>query len=152
MSVEFNRPFDQSQYEDDAEPTYENRVLDDGDYVVELTHSDKIRSRAGDFMLLLRWTVVEGDEKGAQTVQFLNLWHSNETPRKIAAIELANICRAMGVTESFTDTASLEGRRVWARVARDGEFQRWKEFRPLEAQKTAQTSALDDFDDDDIPF
>ena len=63
MSVEFNKPFDQSKFEDDVE--YEDRVLADGQYTVELASSKKIQSRAGDDMLVLSWRVVEGEDKGA---------------------------------------------------------------------------------------
>ena len=58
----------------------------------------------------------------------------------------------MGVTDSFTDTATLEGRRVVAKVEQDGDFQRWLKFSPVGGQPAAATSPLDDFDDDDIPF
>lgn len=69
-----------------------------GEYQVVIVESDKVATKAGTgFLLKLQMQVVEGEFKGHQLTDRLNLWNENDTARRIANGTLSAICRAVNV-------------------------------------------------------
>ena len=69
-----------------------------GEYQVVIVESEKVVTKAGTGHLLkLQMQVVEGEFKGHQLTDRLNLWNENDTARRIAQGTLSAICRAVNV-------------------------------------------------------
>ena len=69
-----------------------------GEYQVVIVESEKVATKAGTgYLLKLQMQVVEGEFKGHQLTDRLNLWNENDTARRIAQGTLSAICRAVNV-------------------------------------------------------
>lgn len=140
-----NFTFDATQ----VEPQGEYKPIPDGTYVVWITSSEWKSTRAGTGRYLaLTVEVAEGDHKGRNVYENLNLENPNQTAVNIAKATLSAICRAVNVLQ-LTDSAQLHNKPfkavIGARQGNDGTLRNnikkvlWKE----PGVKLA---------DDDIPF
>ena len=69
-----------------------------GKYVAAITSSEMKRTKAGDGAFLeLVFQVLEGEHKGRQLWDRLNLDNANDLAVKIARAQLAEICKATGI-------------------------------------------------------
>lgn len=86
--------FDASQHEEMR--SYE--LLPEGKYLAMITESDmKDNSKGTGQLLVLVVTIIEGEHQGRKLWANLNLRHSNVDTVRLAQIELAAICKAVGV-------------------------------------------------------
>ncbi|HQO65724.1 MAG TPA: DUF669 domain-containing protein [Spirochaetales bacterium] len=68
-----------------------------GKYPAVITESKMVGTKNGGQMLKLTHEIIDGPNKGRKVWANLNLVHSNDQAVKIAKINLADICRAVGV-------------------------------------------------------
>lgn len=104
--------FDASQ----VEPTTTFDPIPAGKYLAMITASEMKPNKAGTGSYLeLVFTILEGEHKGRQLWERLNLDNPNELAVKIARAELSAICRATGVLTP-RDSCELHGVPLTVRV------------------------------------
>lgn len=83
--------FNADEYENEFTP------IPAGRYTAIITDSEMVATKNGGQMLKLTHEIVDGPSKGRKVWANLNLVHSNDQAVKISKINLADICRAVGV-------------------------------------------------------
>lgn len=78
-------------------PWSQRDAVPPGRYIAAIDSSDKRRNKndTGD-LLILTWEILEGECKGSQIPEFLNVTHESEQAERIAESKLASICLATG--------------------------------------------------------
>ncbi len=100
----------------EVEPTQSFDVIPAGVYTAMIVDSDTAQSRAGDNMLKLEFSIVDGEFTGRKLWMNLNLWHSKDTVREIAEKQLSAICRATIGAVVLHDSQQLHGKPLKIRV------------------------------------
>lgn len=125
-----------------------------GEYDMQIIDQSIKPNNNGVDMLSLEMEVTSGDFTGRKHYENLNLWHENETPRRIAIETLSAICRASGVM-NLADVEQGVPELLWqpmlvkmkveARKDRDkrvipGEFQNRATYVPREGLEASPAS------------
>lgn len=79
-------------------PLDEIIVIPAGEYIAEVFASkmQENKKQTG-WMLILNWRVIDGEHKGAEVSQFVNLMNASAEAQAIAQRMLSTICKACGV-------------------------------------------------------
>ena len=80
-----------------------------GKYPAVITESEMVETKAHGHMLKLTHEIIDGPNKGRKVWANLNLDCASETAVKIAKINLADICRAVGVLHPW-DSGELHNK------------------------------------------
>lgn len=90
--------------------------LPEDKYVVCINDTDRrfTRNKDGEY-LELTLEVIEGPFKGRKLWPKLNLWNNSDKAVEIAEVQLAQICKAVGIVK-LRDTNQLHGKILRARV------------------------------------
>lgn len=155
MAVNYN--FDASKYD----PLDDYSSLPAGDYVVAIVDSEKKETKDGrGSYLQLTLEVLEGEYKGRELIDRLNLSNPNPIAVDIAKRTLSSICRAVGKMR-IDNTSELHGVPIIAKVSVRppsngyGASNDIKSYMAVDrgVQQQTQSQASVDADyDDDIPF
>lgn len=138
--------------------------LPEGDYDVEIDDTEEKETKSGTGRYLqVTFKVISGPHADRKIWARLNLANSSEKAVEIARMDLAAICRAVGLVQPKTITQFI-GRRLIVRVAHKGndpqygpsaEIVRYHaagEAPKKAAAKAAPKASLLDIDSDDLPF
>lgn len=81
-------------------------VLPAGSYTLAATSAETKEKDGGKTMLIVTYTVMEGNYEGKNFRQFYNIVHPNERAQTIALEDVAAVTRAVG-KDSITDTDEI---------------------------------------------
>lgn len=99
-----------------VEPSTGFELIPEGQYVAEIIKSENRKTKAGDgSYIALTWQICDGQLKGRQIWQNLNLDNPNQEAVNIAKAELSAICRAVDVPRP-KDTDELHFRRARIKI------------------------------------
>jgi hypothetical protein len=85
----------------------ESDVLPEGEYLAAITESEIKVTKAGTgHYLELRWTVLEGEEKGRPVWQRINIDNPSKKAVAMAQRDLWELCHALGVLQ-LSDSSQL---------------------------------------------
>jgi hypothetical protein len=92
-------------------------LLPPGKYVVEITESDVVETKARNGLILkLTYTVVEGPATNRKIWQNINYKNASPEAQRIGQRQVSTICRAIGHDGPLTDSAVLHGIPMLATV------------------------------------
>lgn len=100
-----------------VDPATEFKPLPEGDYKVAIVKSENKPTKSGNGSYLqCTLQVLDGEHKGRQLFERLNLANSNDQAVEIAKKTLSAICHAVGVLQP-KDSSELHNRPLVAKVA-----------------------------------
>ena len=88
-----------------------------GWYTAKIVESALQPTSSGGQMLVLDFVIQSGQHQGAKLVDRLNIVNSNETAERIAYQTLGNICKALGMSTTPTDSAHLHNKPIDIQVS-----------------------------------
>jgi len=124
---------------EELQSSYQDKVVPEGTYRVEVSETTKRDNSAGTGQWLrLDFTILEGPQSNEEFVDFFNLWHKNKEVERIAKEELSRLCRAVGIDGTLDDAEDLHGLQLLVDLkieqGKDGKTRnRVKKYKPLPA-------------------
>lgn len=96
--------------EKELQGTYEDKLVPDGTYKVEVSETDFTPNSIGTGSYLrVDYTVLEGEHANEEFVEFFNIKHKNPDTEKWAKEDLSKLCRAVGIHGTLEDSEDLHG-------------------------------------------
>ncbi|MFH6786289.1 DUF669 domain-containing protein [Methylobacterium sp. MA0201] len=108
-----------------------------GEYMVQVTDSDVVETKAGNGLILkLTFEVMDGPSAGRKVWLNLNYKNPNATAQRIAHEQIKQICNAVGFAGHLTDSEVLHYKPIRTRltIKQDPEYgprNEMKKFSPL---------------------
>ena len=102
--------FNADEYKDEYQP------LPAGTYQAVITNSEMKPTKKGGEYLSLTIEIIAGQYKGRKVFDNLNMKNANPETEKIARIQLANICRCVGII-NIRDSSELHNKPLQVRLA-----------------------------------
>lgn len=108
MTIDYGFDTKDVEISSEALPAGEYKVVISGEEI----HEPKDPGKAN--CLKLTYEVIEGESRGRLISQYLNIWHANELPRKIAQETLKKIAKATG--KDINQDSPAKGRFLTIKV------------------------------------